>query len=225
MSLKRKIFNFFAAAVMIIGSTPIALSRAYAEEPAGDAPKSLKTVKTNNDGTYDITLEVEGVSSEKTDATKANVVVVFDSSGSMSEEATTYSYTESASGRFRKVNGDYINLYRNSNWYGCIRMDNDNATTNVYTDSGCSELYTGARYTRTSVQGTRLSVAKAAVNVLANELLSQNDSTDSNLSDVVEMAFIDFGRTVKSNTTHTTPTTDLNVFKGCLCLGWQSDLS
>ncbi len=93
MSLKRKIFNIFAAVVMVFGSLPITFASTYADEPAGivpeeeNIPKSLKKVHSNNDGTYDITLEIEGVSSQKTDATKANVVVVFDSSGSMGDSA------------------------------------------------------------------------------------------------------------------------------------------
>ena len=83
MKLKRKILNIFAALVMVIGSVPIAFSSVHAEEPAGEAPKSLKTVTDNGDGTYDITLEVEGVSSNKTDTTKANVVIIYDTSNSM----------------------------------------------------------------------------------------------------------------------------------------------
>ena len=150
MSFKRRILNILAAAVMMIGSVPMTFLSAHAEDQAGEAPKSLKSVKANGDGTYDITLEIEGVSSQKTDATKANVVVVFDSSGSMSEQ-------------------------------------------------------TG--------QGTRLQVAKNAANSLANQLLSQNDPSDDNLKDVVEMAFIDFATNVKTNTTHTTPTTDLDTFQ------------
>ena len=211
MNLKRKIFSFFAIFLTLLGTTPMNFLAAMAEEPAGDVPKTLKTLKTNNDGTYDITLEVEGVSSQKTDATKANVVVVFDSSGSMDNKATTYAYTEDTTGRFRKENGDYLNLYRYSSWYGCYRMDSDNSTTNVYSDSSCSTRYTGTRYTRTTVNGTRLSVAKTAVNVLANELLSQNDSSTPGFEDVVEMAFVDFATNVNSIKG---PTTSLDTFKG-----------
>lgn len=225
MSFKRKIFNIFAAVVMVFGSVPFSFTNTFAadDEPTGivpeeeNIPKSLKKVKTNNDGTYDITLEIEGVSKQKNDATKANVVVVFDSSGSMNEGATTYSYSESASGRYRKVDGDYVQLYRRS--YGsCSRMDSDNSSTQVYaTYNDCvnrTNLFTGTRYTRTTVNGTRLTVAKSAVNVLANELLSQNDPSTPGLEDVVEMAFVDFATSVKTNTTHTAPTTDLDTFKG-----------
>lgn len=225
MSLKRKVFNIFAAAVMIFGSMPISFVNTHAadDEPTGivpeeeNIPKSLKKVHANNDGTYDITLEIEGVSKQKNDATKANVVVVFDSSGSMNTGATTYSYSENTSGRYRKVDGDYIQLYRRS--YGsCSRMDSDSSSTQVYaTYNDCvnrTNLFTGTRYTRTTINGTRLTVAKSAVNVLANELLSQNDPSTPGLEDVVEMAFVDFATSVKTDTTHTAPTTDLDTFKG-----------
>ena len=122
MSLKRKIFNIFVAAVMVFGSMPMTFLNAHAEDPVGDAPKSLKTVKSNNDGTYDITLEIEGVSSNKTDATKANVVVVFDSSGSMGDSATTYTYSANSSGRYRKVDGDYVQLYRRSGIFSTCNL-------------------------------------------------------------------------------------------------------
>ena len=220
MSLKRKILNIFAAVVMVFGSMPITFVNTYADSEPGDAPKSLKSVKANlnadgvGDGTYDITLQIEGVSSKKTDATKANVIVVFDTSSSMSETETTYKYTENTSGRYRLSNGDYVQLYRRNSWGNCVRMDNDNSTTRVYTSyDNCRNnvLYTGTRYTRTAQTGTRMDVAKSAVNVLANELLSQNDSSDPNLSDVVEMAFVSFATNASEAKG---PTTSLDTFKG-----------
>ncbi len=212
MNLKRKIFSFFAIFLTLLGTTPMNFLTAMAEEPAGDVPKTLKTLKTNNDGTYDITLEVEGVSSQKTDATKANVVVVFDTSGSMSENENTYVYSASANGRYGRVNGDYLNLYRKNSWGWCTQIDNNSTTGTVYSDSYCNNLYSGTRYSRTTSNlGTRLQVAKDAVNGLANQLLSQNVAGDANFSDVVEMAFVDFATSVNSIKE---PTTDLDTFKG-----------
>lgn len=211
MNLKRKIFSFFAIFLMLFGLVPANIFAAYAEEPAGDIPKTLKTLKTNNDGTYDITLEVEGVSSQKTEATKANVIVVFDTSGSMSEAESTYAYSASTNGRYGKVNGDYLNLYRKNRWGLCTRIVDNSTTGTVYSDGYCNNLYSGTRYSRTTVSGTRLSVAKSAVNVLANELLSQNDPNTAGFEDVVEMAFVDFATNVNSVKG---PTTDLNTFKG-----------
>ena len=79
MSLKRKILNIFAAVVMVVGSVPMTFLNTYAaDEEQGivpeeeNIPKSLKSVKANKnadgvpDGTYDITLEIEGVSRKGT---------------------------------------------------------------------------------------------------------------------------------------------------------------
>ena len=214
MSLKRKILNIFAAVVMIFGSLPMSFASVHAEEPAGEAPKSLKTVHANGDGTYDITLEIEGVSSQKTDATKANVVVVFDTSGSMGQNATTYEYSPNTYGNYGLVSGDYLPLSRwRTGAFGtryCGEVGN-NYTGTVYTGD-CSTVYSGTRYTRASVDhGTRIQVAKDAVNVLANQLLSQNDPSDEDLKDVVEMAFVDFATNVNATDG---PTVDLDTFKG-----------
>lgn len=209
MKLKRKILNIFAALVMVIGSVPMAFSSVHAEEPAGEAPKSLKTLKTNNDGTYDITLEVEGVSSNKSDATKANVVVVFDTSGSMNDAAT---FKVNTTGRYGLVNNQYVNLYhRVGNGFNqrCELIENDTTSGTTYVNANCSNTYNGtARYEAAS---NRMDVAKAAVNGLATKLLSQNDPTNEDFKDVVEMAYIGFATSV--NTTKN-PTTDLDTFKG-----------
>jgi len=48
------------------------------------APATNKDVKTNNDGTYDVSLSVTGTSNSKHNKTHANVVIVLDTSSSMS---------------------------------------------------------------------------------------------------------------------------------------------
>ena len=209
MSLKRKIFNIFAAFMIAIGSMPTAFLTAFAEEssnPAGEAPKSSKTVTANGDGTYDIRIEIKGVSSEQNEATKANVVVVYDTSGSMNETAT---YKENATGRFGLVSNQYVNLYRRTNSGRCSLIENDSTTGTVYTDSRCDNVYSGT--TRYEADSTRMDVAQTAVNNLAEQLLSQNDPNNDAFKDVVEMAFVGFATNV-----HTTqaPTTNLNTFKG-----------
>lgn len=222
MNIKRKFFNFLAAVVMILGSTPMTFLSAYADgEPAGDIPKNHKIVTANGDGTYDITIEIEGVSSQKNDATKANVVVVFDTSGSMKENASTYDYVRNNTGRYGLVNGVYMNLYRRDNRRRCVEINNDSTTGTVYsTLAECQKTnptaYTGARYSRVENSlGTRIQVAKEAVDVLANQLLSQNDSTKPGFEDVVEMAFVDFATNVNAIKN---PTTSLDTF-----IGWVED--
>ena len=226
MSLKRRIFSIFAAIVMIFGSMPMPFLSAYAEDDlpaAGDVPRSLKKVTSNHDGTYDISLEIEGVSKEVNDAVKANVVVVFDTSGSMGYDAVTYNYTASNNGRYGLVNGDYLNLYKYTSygWFGgdCELINNDWTSGTVYSDAGCRNRYNGTRYTRSVAEnlGTRMQVAKDAVNGLANQLLAQNDPDSEDYKDVVEITLIDFATT---SSLPRTPTTDLNTFKG-----WVNGLS
>ena len=208
MKLKRKIFNIFAAVVMVFGSFPITFLNTYAEgeSPAGEVPKSSKTVTPNGDGTYDITIKIDGTSSEQTDVTKANVVVVLDTSGSMDEPTV---FNGNSTGRYGLVDGSYVNLYRyNGGLFGgsCDRIENDSTSGTVYSDSSCDDRYTGARYIGSGP--TRMDVAKDAVSDLAEQLLSENDSSNP---DMVEMAFIDFATDINENKT---PTTSLSTFQG-----------
>lgn len=204
--LKRKILNVTVAIMLFFGSLPMnAFLNTYAEgETAGEVPKSLKTVKTNNDGTYDITLEIEGVSSKKNDATKANVVVVYDTSGSMSEAAV---YAAATNGRYGLVGGEYVNLHRRRG-ASCDEIEDDSTTGTVYSDSSCRNTYSGTRY---KVDKTRMDVAQAAVNGLAEKLMAWNDPTNDDFKDVVQMAFIDFATYTGSTKG---PTVNLTTFQG-----------
>lgn len=87
MSLKKKVLNLLASGLVIFGSVPaFATGDAFADTVEIDEsmiPGYAKDLKNNNDGTYEITLSVTGKSSSDTQTTKANVVVVFDTSGSM----------------------------------------------------------------------------------------------------------------------------------------------
>lgn len=87
MSLKKKVLNLLASGLVVFGSVPTFLTgNAFADTTEIDEsmiPSYAKELKDNGDGTYDITLSVTGKSSSDTQTTKANVVVVFDTSGSM----------------------------------------------------------------------------------------------------------------------------------------------
>lgn len=60
-----------------------------------DAPAHAKTLTQNNDGTYTLALSVTGAtsSSSTTEVTKANVILVLDTSNSMNSNYTTYNGT------------------------------------------------------------------------------------------------------------------------------------
>ena len=215
MNLKRK-FKYFVASFLMLASTITPLGNGlvrsvYADEPA-DAPVRSKTLKDNGDGTYTLTLSVTGKASSSTQNTKANVVVVFDSSGSMDDGTGGNKYEERTYGRYGLVDGEYVQLY----YYGNGRYrdvgNNDNHSTVYYVDESSSTGYTqysGTRYRQAAE--TRLDVAKSAVNGLAEKLLEHN--TTSGVSDMVEMAFVDFASNVKTSTTHTTPTTSIETFE------------
>ena len=94
MSLKRKILNFLAATVMVLGSTPFVFQNASAaENDAPVAPEHSKTISDNGDGSYTITLSVTGKSETTTTTSKANVVVIMDTSKSMDTRISNQSNT------------------------------------------------------------------------------------------------------------------------------------
>ena len=135
-TLFRALLAIFAA-LIAIGVTP-----AFAAEP----PATSKIVTPNDDGTYTLSLSVTGKSQASSSSSKADVIVVLDTSGSMSERA-----------------GD--------SWQ------------------------------------SRLSVAKSAVNSLAEELLS-NNTTDN--PDAVQLSLVTFSNYA---TTRITGTMSLSGFQ------------
>ena len=136
-TLFRALLAVFAA-LIAIGVTP-----AFAAEP----PATSKIVTPNGDGTYTLSLSVTGKSQASQEQSKADVIVVLDTSGSMSERA-------------------------DDSWQ------------------------------------SRLSVAKSAVNSLAEELLS-NNTTDN--PDAVQLSLVTFSNYA---TTRITGTTSLSGFQG-----------
>ena len=76
-TLFRALLAVFAA-LIAIGVTP-----AFAAEP----PATSKIVTPNGDGTYTLSLSVTGKSQASQEQSKADVIVVLDTSGSMSERA------------------------------------------------------------------------------------------------------------------------------------------
>lgn len=85
--IKKRLQSLFAAVMVAFGSVPLLYKPVYADTDAiSDEPASEKNLINNNDdGTYTIALSVTGetASSQTTDITKANVVLVVDTSTSM----------------------------------------------------------------------------------------------------------------------------------------------
>ena len=197
MSLKRKIFNIFAAAVMVFGQMPTAFLTAHAEgeTPSSDAPQHSKTVTSNDDGTYNITLSVTGKQESSTDVSKANVVIVFDTSNSM-EYGTDCTvdnyYTNNDTDQYGYISSDqtYRPLYRYfGDWvYGNNRVE-----------------YHGTHYNCAS---DRLTVAKNATTSLISKLLA-NNSLEGADNDTVEISLVNFATSVRSTTSWSTNETTL----------------
>ena len=225
MSLKSRFRNIAAAFLMIVSTVaPMGnglLLNAYAEGEPDDAPKRSKTLTDNGDGTYTLTLSVTGRSSQSDDSTKANVVVIYDTSGSMKypEPSTQYGrYGYSIPNGTTVNTNNYMQLYYRSgyNYIAVGNSDNHNtvyycSNTNLFGNCTDYDEYDGPRYSVNISTKTRYSVADSALKSLGNKLLDFNGKNGA-ANDMVEIAFIDFATTVNTNTTHTTPTTSKTTF-------------
>ncbi len=187
-----------------------------AEEPS--QPDVSKTLTANGDGTYNLTLSVAGRASSSQESSNANVVIIFDTSGSMSEAAYVTRYLpvtdNNRQNRYGLVDGAYVPLTY-SYW------------TNAYYVTDTGERYDGQRYRQViTQQGTRMSNAKTATNALIESLLDNNTTADP---DAVEIAMVDFSTTVNSVANWTTNesalTTQVNGYRANGGTNWEAALS
>lgn len=202
-------------------------------DPAGDVPDHSKTLTPNptydedgniiyltdengnyvldedgnkiikGDGTYKLSLTVTGEADVKNNNTKANVVVILDTSGSMNYIADSTGGAHSAGnnsiGKYGSVNNQYRRLYYNYDGKYYPEGDGPQDTqrhNNVYYsyqyyNNGTVdwESYTGTRYNFANDK-TRLEVAKESINELIDTLLAQNNQ----VSDLVEISFVIFNK-------------------------------
>ena len=109
-SLKRTFVRFAAALLIVFGGMPtFSVLPAAATGDTVSTPKNSKTVERNDDGTYKITLRVDGEQDDSTDYKKANVIVVLDTSKSMDNDTSVY--CPNGRGKYGLVNGEYVRLY------------------------------------------------------------------------------------------------------------------
>ena len=100
----RRISSLITAVLLClstISALPQSVISVYAEGKTSDvtldAPSTSKTLSSNGDGTYDLSLSVTGSSRQSVEQTKADVIIVFDTSGSMDKDTTekkSYNYWE-----------------------------------------------------------------------------------------------------------------------------------
>ena len=163
---------------------------AYAEDSAPQlgAPDYAKTLIQNEDGSYSLRLSVTGASAESSSTSKANVIVIMDTSGSMKEdiEDVTYEFTEDPYGDYGiDDGGEYQKLEsRVVSWWP---YEEDDFLP------GESVPYSGKRYRREShkTESTRIKVAQNAANKLVSDLSKNNTSEHP---DTVQFALIDFNK-------------------------------
>lgn len=155
-------------------------------------PTTEKKLEPAGDGTYTLSLSVTGKKNTSTENTKANVLVIYDTSNSMDDNVAINDYLPTGGnyGRYGLVDGNYVQLYRQRYSGGYAEITNGTTTYDtVYIYTGGNYVpYTGSRY---NYYGTdqRHYVSQAAVRELADALLSNNTS---DVPDMVEMALIEF---------------------------------
>ena len=145
-----------------------------------------KTVTdTDNDGIYELALTVTGASeqSQSTEVVKSNVILVIDTSQSMVGNNVYSEYTYSAdtyNSNNRYYNGPSSSARRVYYVNGAWRTSNNSSGT----------VYTGTVY----LYETRMAATQRAAIALIDSLLSNNDESDPDLADVIEISIVEFAR-------------------------------
>ena len=194
----KKLLTVLLSLVIVLGMLPTAAFAA-----AGDVPSHDKVLKLNDDGTFTLALNVTGDAEKQIQ--KVNVIVIVDRSGSMNEQSGTGAYVASNTNgatMYGYIDGEYRLLERSGGGFG-----------QPVTYSYEGTVYTGQRYIYDNT-ATRLQATQAAVNGLANTLLSYNGK-DDNPDDTVEMALVSFSTNATTNVSKTSDaTTFTNAVNG-----------
>ena len=144
-----------AVAVALFAAVP-----AFADVSLGAPEHSKTAILDPKTGKINITLSVTGNTDTSESKSSANLIVVLDKSGSMNE---TVGYVQdNTNGTYGLVDGHYVKL--NYSYY---------YDTYYYSDGWNIITYTGDRY----APKTRLDVAKEALGNLADQLISDKNST------------------------------------------------
>ena len=201
------VISFYDAPQVSADKAPTVLSAAEGEE---DGPAHAKTLSDNGDGTYNITLSVTGRTSSSTTSSKADIVIVFDRSGSMDD----YIASNTGSKGYYGWNGEFFQLYK-KNGYGKDATyteisDDENYSGKVYYKwYGRFYEYDGTRY----LAQNRLSIAKSAVNSLAEQLLTKNNGNTDVETANVTLSLITFSTTASTKSfSNNSSTATLSAF-------------
>ena len=215
---------FLATLVLSLTGTENLFSGRTDKNAAGTVPAHRKDRNPNNDGTYKLSLDVVGEVESK--PSKANIIVVFDVSGSMSNNTGKSGYapttsTSSNNTYYGVVNGEFVRVYRRG------------SGSNVYftlTNSNDGERYTGTRYTYVNNMN-RLQAAKSAITKLSDSLFANNNLTNDTTADddIIEMALVTFAF---NSSVAQSPTDDATTFNNAVIgltanggTNWEAALS
>ena len=191
---KRSIVSFVIAA-MAMALIPFSGLNLKTTEAAvsDDAPAFTKELYPNGDGTYALVLSVTGEKehSSQEEVTKANVILVLDTSSSMNHDAGDTYYEvygtpgdpadegNTSTNYYRKTGdgaNDYARVYyRNGSWY---------------TSQNGSTEFTGTFYARTRFWAEKHALTDDEG--IIDKLLAQNTEQHP---DVIDIAIVSFGRT------------------------------
>lgn len=211
---KHRFLSVFLSIVLVLSTVFTVVVFAAPGDSNGETtpPATVKTLVSNGDGTYTLSLSVTGKAETTSESNKADVIVVLDRSGSMDESVE--GYVANQTGRYGLVNRRYVNLYYLHN--GDYRsLENDTYTGTVYYQtwsilSGYTyREYTGTRYEYMDTD--RLAVAKSAISALADQLGSYNEENP----DAVRFALVTFASTARTETfsQNSNWTTNVTTFK------------
>lgn len=159
-----------AVAVALFAAVP-----AFADVSLGEPEHSKTATLDPNTGKINITLSVTGNTDTSESKSSANLIVVLDKSGSMKQvvdKKVSYVLDDSWhwwSERYGLVGDQYVSLSRKG-FLG-------NYSYYYYDNNGNEVEYAGQRYRRETTDVTRLDVAKSALDGLADQLISQQNST------------------------------------------------
>ena len=191
-SNSKKLVAVFAVIATVLGIA------GYVSVNAGSAPEHHKRISDNGNGTYKISLDVTGEADTTSTDAKANILIVYDVSGSMNDD-NSYVYEKNDTGRYGKVGRNYVQLYTRSGsgWNVSYNKINNDTTTGTvyYKGSGWNDYpeYTGAnRYVKTNKK--RSQVTEKIMYDFADALFKNNKTADSTN---VQMALITFSGPTK----------------------------
>ncbi len=155
-----------------------------------DEATGRKTLESNGDGTYTLTLSLEVPMVQAESENRANIVIIFDSSNSMNApvEGNTW-VQDNRHGTYGLYNGQYYKLL--------VQQETNRKRFFIQTPSGEVTIgydQNGQYCTKYTPQRTRLTVSKTCVNQLVEELLSYNTAEDPAR---VEIGFVEFASDIR----------------------------